>query len=83
MKKEIHAAHTASRKAYKAVLADLQRVPLFQGRYDAKNGSESFMYGIHTVIEFIEDGAGWNPYSDDGFMANMAASEDRKEKSDL
>lgn len=82
MKKEIHTAHAASRKAYKEVLADLQKVPLFQGHYDAKNGGESFMYGIHTVIEFIEDGAGWSPDKDDGFIANMIASEDRKERTD-
>lgn len=72
MGKEIH---SASRKAYQTVLADLRKVPLFQGHYDAKNGNPSFMYGIHTVIEFIEDGAGCDPDSDDGFMTNMIASD--------
>ena len=35
---------------YKTVLKDLAECPMFLGIYDAKNGSEQFMYGISTVM---------------------------------
>ena len=41
------------RKAYELVLADLREVPMFEGHFDAINGSEKFMYGVNTVMEFI------------------------------
>lgn len=40
-------------EAYKIVLDELKTIPLFCGKYDAKNGNSSFMNGICTVMEFI------------------------------
>ena len=44
---------TELEKAYKAVYNDLMKVDLFRGHYDAKNGSETFVRGIGTVMENI------------------------------
>ena len=44
---------TELEKAYKAVYNDLIKVELFRGHYDAKNGSETFVRGIGTVMENI------------------------------
>ena len=41
-------------KAYKLVYNDMVKCGgLFVGRFDAKNGSKDFMYGIGTIMEFI------------------------------
>lgn len=42
-------------EAYKIVFEDMKKnSPLFFfGKYDAKNGKESFMHGVSTVMEFI------------------------------
>lgn len=58
---------------YKIVLEDLRQVPLFAGKYDAKNGSEHFMFGILTVMEYIADKAGNKEYTD-MFIDNMNKS---------
>lgn len=50
--------------AYKIVLEDLKEVPMFMGKYDAKNGNIHFMYGISTVLEYIADKAGDEEYRD-------------------
>ena len=44
---------TELEKAYKAVYNDLMKVDLFRGHYDAKNGNETFVRGICTVMENI------------------------------
>ena len=41
------------KKAYEIVYRDLMKVDLFRGHYDAKNGSETFVRGIGTVMENI------------------------------
>lgn len=45
------------RNAYKLVFDDLTKgsdsPSFFIGNYDAKNGSEYFMYGVGTVMELI------------------------------
>ena len=41
------------KEAYQMVLDDLSKCDLFVGICDAKNGKESFMYGISTVMEAI------------------------------
>ena len=33
----------------------LKEVPMFNGHYDRKNGNEHFIYGINTVMEFIDE----------------------------
>lgn len=58
---------------YKIVLEDLRQVPMFTGKYDAKNGNEHFMFGILTVMEYIADKAGNKGYVD-MFIDNMNKS---------
>lgn len=42
-------------KAYHKVFRDLMLhgPNMFKGVYDSKNGSEVFMYGVQTVMEYI------------------------------
>lgn len=52
---------------------------LFKGCHDAKQGNNSFMYGICTVMEFIADKVSpevYNKFSTD-FVTNMNKSEER------
>lgn len=46
---------TTKRNAYKIVLEDMidSGCGLFIGRYDAKNGSDAYMHGICTAMEYI------------------------------
>ena len=41
------------KKAYQMVFNDLRECPIFQGHYDAVDGSPHFMAGIETVMEVI------------------------------
>lgn len=43
------------REAYKIVFADMMNdgCGLLVGKYDARNGSNKFMYGIMTVMDYI------------------------------
>ena len=65
-------------KAYKIVLDDLCKTPMFIGKYDAKHGSAEFMNGISTVMECIayniSDGMG--EQFEDIFLANLIGSQD-------
>lgn len=61
------------RRAYRLVFKDLYKVNMFRGVYDAKNGSEAFMYGISTVMGTIAFEAE-NFDFEDMFMANMTRS---------
>lgn len=67
----LEAAPTAN--PYKIVLEALKEVPMFTGKYDAKNGNIHFMYGISTVLEYIADKAGDEEYID-MFLDNMNKS---------
>ena len=58
---------------YKIVLEDLKQVPMFTGKYDAKNGSKGFMWGVLTVLEYIAGKAGDEEYIDK-FLDNMNKS---------
>ena len=49
------------KKAYQMVFNDLRECPMFQGHYDAVNGSSHFMAGIETVMEVIA----YRAYGDD------------------
>lgn len=67
--------------AYRIVLNDILNngCEMFVGKYDAKNGSEKFMHGIGTVVEYIaykvsdEDGSA----IENLFVKNMIASEQK------
>ena len=51
--------------AYKLVYNDMVKCGgLFVGRFDAKNGSKEFMYGIGTIMEFIALNAGEQTYDE-------------------
>ena len=64
---------------YKTVLKDLIECPMFLGVYDAKNGSEQFMYGISTVMEFIAYNCGEEIYYEFEkiFLENLQKSVDK------
>lgn len=66
--------------AYKIVLKDLMEVDMFCGKYDAKNGNQSFMYGVSTVMENIA-GHVSDECADEFseiFFQNMTKSEEAK-----
>lgn len=71
-------------EAFKIVLEDLTKggCDLFVGWYDAKNGSEHFMYGISTVMEHIAYQAGKKEYEEfqSMFFENMRKSVDKTRK---
>lgn len=64
-------------EAYKIVLEDLKKIPLFMGSYDACHGNEHFMHGVAAVMESIaykvsdEEG---DAFSDE-FVHNLIFSE--------
>lgn len=66
-------------KAYEIVLNDIinSGCDLFVGKYDATNGSEMFMYGISTVMEFIAYKVGEEQGDDFNYLftKNMLKSE--------
>lgn len=68
-------------EAYKLVLEDLTNCGcgLFVGKYDATNGSDKFMYGISTVMEYIAYQVGEKEYEkfQDIFLENMEKSVDK------
>ena len=41
------------KKVLKNIIEELRECGMFEGRYDAKNGSSVFMYGIETVMEYL------------------------------
>ena len=63
--------------AYKIVFNDLEKKPMFMGRYDAENGSDAFMYGIKTVMDVIALGVSEDMYEQfsDIFLANLIGSQ--------
>ena len=62
------------RRAYRLVLKDLSKVGLFRGVYDAKHGSDSFMYGVQSVMETIALEAGKLEF-EDLFVDNLVQSQ--------
>lgn len=66
--------HTLTKEQWKQALDELFDVPLFNGRYDAKHGSQRYMEGIGTVLEWMaykaEDDSVY-----DAFLTNMEISE--------
>ncbi len=68
-------------EAYQVVLKDMidSGCGLLVGKYDARNGSDTFMHGICTVMEWIAYHAGeeYGEEFSDVFTENMAESERR------
>lgn len=67
-----------TKEAYKIVLKDMLKngTGLFKGKFDAKNGNVHFMYGIHTVMEYIAHKAE-NKNFDNIFLKNLEKSIDK------
>lgn len=67
--------------AYRIVFNDMMNrgVSTFVGTYDAKNGSEQFMYGVSLVMDWIAYNANEETGDDfsDLFIANMLKSEQK------
>ena len=66
-------------EAYKIVYEDMMNSGccLFKGIYDAKHGSDSFMFGIETVLEYIASNVSEECHEnfDNMFMNNMSKCE--------
>lgn len=72
-------------EAYKIVFDDLTRedgYPIFRGIYDAKNGKDSYMYGISHAMEYIALQVSEQTYESFGdmFLKNMIKSEEKAKK---
>ena len=63
------------REAYQIVLNDLLDCAMFRGHYDTKHGSQQFMFGVSTVVEFVAYGCGKFEEVSDAFVQNMITSE--------
>ena len=63
------------KEAYQIVLNDLLECGMFRGRYDATHGSQQFMLGIATVVEFVAFGCDKLEEVSDTFIQNMIRSE--------
>ena len=66
----------------RALVMEMMECPMFRGEYDAKHGSESFMYGIATVMEYLAMKVDEEFYWEisDIFTKNMAKSLDKAGK---
>lgn len=63
----------------KAIIEKLQEKKFFTGIYDAKNGNDSFMYGMLTVLEAVAKLQS-EEYANEvqaKFLKNMSDSEER------
>ena len=63
----------------KAIIEKLQKKKFFTGIYDAKNGNDSFMYGMLTVLEAVAKLQS-EEYANEvqaKFLKNMSDSEER------
>lgn len=67
------------KKVVQKVVDGMAECGLFYGRYDAKNGSAEFMYGISTVMEYLAYlvGDDYGAEFEDTFLKNMIKSEKR------
>ena len=64
------------------LVSEMMECPMFRGEYDAKHGSESFMDGIATVMEYLAslvDDTFYQKVSDT-FTHNMAKSQEKVQK---
>ena len=65
-----------NKEEIRQLVLEMMECPMFRGEYDAKNGSEYFMYGIATVMEYLAscvDDTFYRSVSD-GFTRNMVKS---------
>ena len=66
----------------RALVMEMMECPMFRGVYDAKHGSESFMHGIATVMEYLALKVDEDFYQEvsDIFVKNMVKSLDKAHK---
>lgn len=66
----------------RTLVMEMMECPMFRGEYDAKHGSESFMHGVATVMEYLAMKVDEEFYWEisDIFTKNMAKSLDKARK---
>ena len=71
-----------NKEEIRQLVLKMMECPMFRGEYDAKHGSESFMYGITTVMEYLAslvDDTFYQKVSDI-FTHNMVKSQEKVQK---
>ena len=71
-----------AKEEIRQLVLEMMECPLFRGEYDAKNGSEYFMYGISTVMEYLASYVDDTFYQEvsDVFTHNMVKSQEKVHK---
>ena len=71
-----------NKEEIRQLVSKMMECPMFCGEYDAKNGSESFMYGISTVMEYLAACVDDTCYQSesDRFTRNMVKSQEKVSK---
>ena len=71
-----------AKEEIRQLVLEMMECPMFRGEYDAKHGSESFMYGIATVMEYLASSVDDTFYQSvsDGFTRNMVKSQEKVQK---
>ena len=64
------------------LVSKMMECPMFRGEYDAKHGSESFMAGIATVMEYLASCVDdtFHQEVSDVFTHNMVKSQEKVSK---
>lgn len=71
-----------NKEEIRKLVSKMMECPMFRGEYDAKHGSESFMDGISTVMEYLAslvDDTFCQEISD-VFTHNMVKSQEKVQK---
>ena len=71
-----------NKEEIRQLVSKIMECPMFRGEYDAKHGSESFMYGIATVMEYLASCVDDTFYQkvSDTFTHNMVKSQEKNHK---
>lgn len=74
--------NTNEKEMLKGIIEEMREIGIFEGRYNARNGKEDFMYGVSTVMEclayMVSDEYG-DSFSDT-FLQNLIDSEQKAER---
>lgn len=74
--------NTNEKEMLKGIIEEMRECNMFNGIYNAKNGSTQFMYGISTVMECLAYRVS-DEYGDsfsDTFVNNLITSEQKVEE---
>ena len=71
-----------NKEEIRKLVSKMMECPMFRGEYDAKHGSESFMDGIATVMEYLASLAAdtFCQEISDTFDHNMVKSQEKVHK---